>query len=339
MQQNEITKRFARSALTAATLLSVTPIVMGAELADRPLVLAHRGASGYLPEHTLAGVAMAHALGADYIEQDVVLTRDGQAIVLHDLTLDSTTDVSEVFPSRVNAQGHWPAAEFTLAEVRRLRVNSRRSAAGGPATHPGRFPMAQALPLRVPTLDEEMVLIDGLNRSTGRRVGLIVEIKGPAEHADRGLDVSRETLRVLDKHGYRRPEDAAIVQCFDTQELRRVRGELGCGLRLCQLLGGDQPPDAAALADIASYAQSIGPAYGLVLDETGRTTGLAEGAHRAGLLVFPYTVRRDALPPHSADATALIRRLVDAGADGYFTDFPDDRLARRGTQKNAAQQE
>ncbi|TWT86191.1 Glycerophosphoryl diester phosphodiesterase precursor [Pseudobythopirellula maris] len=298
-----------------------------ADAQNRPLVLAHRGACGYAPEHTLVGVAMAHALGADYIEQDVQLTSDGQAVVMHDTDLAATTNVADLFAERADSQGKWLVNDFTLVEVKRLRVNERRRGATGPARYAGRFPSDAGLPLRVPTLAEEIELIQGLNQAFGRQVGLIVEIKDPAGQRRRGLDVSRETIRVLAEHGYTGPEDGAIIQCFDAAETQRVRRELGCQLRLCQLLGGRTAPDDEALAKISTYAQMIGPSYTLVLTPQGEPSGLAEAAGRHGLMTFPYTVRRDALPSYAADAPALLSKLVQAGADGFFTDFPDDRMA------------
>lgn len=290
-----------------------------------PLVFAHRGAPGYLPEHTLAGVAVAHAFGADFIEQDVVLTRDGQAIVLHDMTLDATTDVAEVFPGRADGDGHYPAAEFTLDEIKRLRVCERRAGPHGSARFPGRFPPDADVPMQIPTLAEELALIQGLNRSTGRTVGVIVEIKEPQRHRERHLDVSAETLRVLAEYGYTDHDDAAIIQSFDAAESVRLRVQFGCKLRLCQLLGGKTPPTDDELRKTAGYAEAIGPSYDLLFDRRGRSRGLAEAAHGLGLQVFAYTVRRDALPAYADHVGQLTAKLADLGVDGFFTDFPDDR--------------
>ncbi len=160
---------------------------MEQQAAARFTVIAHRGAPGYLPEHTLAGVAMAHAMGADYIEQDVVLSRDGELLVLHDLTLDAVTDVAERFPGRERQDGRFYALDFDLAEIRTLRVHERRRADGEPA-FPGRFARSDVT-FRVPTLREEIALIQGLNRSTGRDVGVYVEPKSPAWHRAEGRDL------------------------------------------------------------------------------------------------------------------------------------------------------
>jgi len=137
----------------------------------RPIVIAHRGASGYLPEHTLAAKAVAHAMGAHFIEQDVVLSRDGTAIVLHDIHLDCTTDVAQRFPGRARSDGRFYAIDFDLQEIRQLRVHERTHPLTSAAVFPERFPVQTAL-FQVPTLAEEIDLLAGLDRSRGRRTGL-----------------------------------------------------------------------------------------------------------------------------------------------------------------------
>ena len=283
----------------------------------RPLVIAHRGASGYLPEHTLAGKAMAHAMGADFLEQDVVATGDGTLIVFHDLYLDDLTDVALRFPGRARADGRHYCIDFDLAEIRQLALSERRRAGGDQPRYPGRFPAA-AGSFTIPTLEEEIRFIQGLNRSTGRHAGIYPEIKSPAWHHEHGIDLAALMLGVLGRHGYVAAGDAAIVQCFDSDELRRVRNELGCGLRLVQLLEGDLPlaPDLEA---IRRYAEGIGPSLHQTVG-----TGLIAAAHRAGLQVHPYTVRLDALPEGCAGFGALMDALCRGDAvDGLFTDFPD----------------
>ncbi|WP_269473276.1 glycerophosphodiester phosphodiesterase family protein [Kineobactrum salinum] len=148
-------------------------------LAQAPIVIAHRGASGYLPEHTLAAKAMAHAMGADYIEQDVVLSSDGVPLVLHDIHLDTTTDVARRFPARARDDGRYYAIDFSLEEIRQLRVHERRAGAtAGEAAFPHRFPLGPGM-MTVPTLAEEIDLIAGLDHSRGRRTGLYIELKAP----------------------------------------------------------------------------------------------------------------------------------------------------------------
>lgn len=304
----------------------------------RPLVIAHRGASGYLPEHTLAAKALAHGMGADYVEQDVVLTRDDHAVVLHDIHLEAVTDVAEAFPERARPDGRFYVIDFDLAEIRRLHVTERRDPETGEAVYPGRFPGSRST-FRIPTLAEEIELIQGLNVSTGRSVGVYPEIKAPAWHRGQGKDISRIVLETLARYGYREKGDLAYVQCFDPQEAARLRRELGCRLKLVQLIGDDSGRESGAdyvamrtpagLQRVAAYADGIGPWLPHVVegrDEDGhwRITSLVRDAHALGLEVHPYTLRQDALPDYVADFEALLRVfLVDVGVDGVFTDFPD----------------
>ena len=299
-------------------------------------VIAHRGAAGYLPEHSLEGVAMAHAMGTDYIEQDVVLSRDGALIVLHDLYLDAVTDVARQFPGRARDDGHFYALDFDLPEIRTLHLHERTEPDGAPAFQ-GRFPPEQAL-FRVPTLDEEIRLIQGLNRSTGRDVGLYVEPKSPAWHAAQGHDLIARVLAMLNAHGYSGPDDAAILQSFDRDALVRARHELKTRLRLVQLIGenswNESPTDfdqlrtAAGLAEVTTYADGIGPWIPQVIEfnKNGSSdiSDLPRLSRANGLFVHAYTLRADRLPPGAADFDQVMNALsLEAGIDGVFTDHPD----------------
>lgn len=308
------------SALTAAAIVEAAPIV-----------IAHRGASGYLPEHTLAAKALAHGQGADFIEQDIVLTRDDVPIVVHDIQLDTVSDVAEVFPGRARKDGRFYAIDFTLDEVRRLRVRERRDPRTGRQVYPDRFPTTTDAAMGISTLDEELHFLAGLNRSTGRRTGVYPEIKEPAWHRREGHDVSPIVLAVLRRHGFATKSDRCFVQCFDADEVRRIRHELGWEGGLVQLLK-DAPKDAAAdpllvagaLATLAETADGIGPPIGRVFDAEGRPTGLVAAAHAVGLVVHPYTFRIDQLPSFAGSADAAMHGLVvTAAVDGLFTDFPD----------------
>lgn len=307
---------------------------------DRPFtVIAHRGASGYLPEHTLEAAALAHAMGADYIEQDVVLTRDGRLVVLHDLFLDAVTDVAGRFPGRQRADGRHYAIDFTLEEIRTLRVHERRKPNGQPA-YPGRFPPERAL-FRVPTLEEQIDLIEGLNRSAGRRVGLYIEPKAPAWHREQGHDLVATVIGLLDRRGYREPGDAVLLQSFDLDALRHARFTLGSQLKLVQLIGENAwregPTDfdwlrsEAGLDAIAEVAQGIGPWIPQVV-QLGSDGNVAipawlRSAQRRGLFVHAYTLRADRLPQGAPSLAAALEALVvHAGVDGVFTDHPDQVL-------------
>lgn len=302
---------------------------------NKPLVIAHRGASGYLPEHTLEAVAMAHALGSDSIEQDVVLTRDDVPVVLHDIHLDTVTNVAKVFPDRARDDKRFYAIDFSLAEIKQLSAHERVNLKTGKSVFPLRFDSGKRL-FRVPTLAEELSLIQGLNKSRDRDTSVYVEVKAPAWHREQGKDISKIVLRTLDQFGYRVGNDGAYFQCFDPTELRRVREELRCQLKLVQLIGSNRWNEAATdydrmrtdagLANVAEYADGIGPwvpHVRKVVDGDATDTGLVKLAHKHGLKVHVYTLRQDSLPDYAKTFSEALDGLIDSGVDGVFTDFPD----------------
>lgn len=287
------------------------------------IVIAHRGASGYLPEHTLAGYAMAYALGADFIEPDLVSTRDGELICCHDIHLDRTTDVALRFPGRARPDGRWYAADFTLAEVRSLAARERVDDTGA-RVFPGRFD-AVARGFGVPTFSELLDLVAALNRQTGRRVGVYPETKSPEFHMAEGLALESPLLTLLFEYGYTGRDAPVYIQSFSPTNLRVMRREMRCELRLIQLIG-DTTIEAewvtpAGLDAIASYADGIGPDKMLVAANDGALVG---EAHARGLVVHPYTFRADELGPGYTDlASELSTYYFDYGVDGVFTDFCD----------------
>ena len=314
-------------------------------------MIAHRGASGYLPEHTLASKALAHAMGADFIEQDVVLSRDGTAIVLHDIHLDSTTDVAQRFPTRARGDGRFYAVDFNLEEIRQLCVHERthRDACGAEAAvFPNRFPL-QPGRFRIPTLAEEIDLIAGLDHSRGRRTGLYIELKSPNWHLAQGLDLAEVILAVLEDKHYADKAQQVFLQCFDDRTLHRLHHDLQTPLPLIQLIGEnawaedseadyDYMQSPRGLDYIASYAQGIGPWLMQIYrgkSATGQAqiSSLVEQAQSRGLQVHPYTFRRDELPAAIDSFEELLDIFVlQAGIDGLFTDFPDtvrDHLTRQ----------
>jgi glycerophosphoryl diester phosphodiesterase len=296
-----------------------------------PIVIAHRGASGYLPEHTLEAKELAHAQEADFIEQDVVLTKDDVPVVLHDIHLEAVSDVATVYPGRDRDDRRFYAIDFTLDELRRLRFSQRRDPQTGKQVFPGRTALAAGAVFRIATLDEELAHLAALDRGAGRQTGIYPEIKQPAWHRREGHDVSPLVLDVLRKHGFSTKADACFLQCFDAEEVRRLRKELGWEGRLVQLVG--EPPQNAsgdpllapgALASLAQTVDGIGPPIGRVVDASGRATGFVAAAHAAGLVVHPYTFRVDQLPAFADSPDTALRILFDtAGIDGLFSDFPD----------------
>lgn len=308
-------------------------------IAGVPVVIAHRGASGYLPEHTLPAKALAHAMGADFIEQDVVLSKDGVPVVLHDIHLEFTTDVAAVFPNHFRDDGHFFAIDFTLAQLRTLRVHERRGG-DNKAVYPQRFPAGPGLS-RIPTLAEEIALIEGLNQSRGKQVGLYIEMKGSAFHRAEGMDLPAAVMEVLREAGWDQRRDQVFLQSFEPEALRYLKYELETSLPLIQLIGEnswnedgkvdyDWMRSDAGLQDIAGYADGIGPWIMQLYQGPSESTGtpklsqLVAKAHALGLLVHPYTFRADDLPP-GIDSFAQLHQLffVELAIDGVFTDFPD----------------
>ena len=220
-----------------------------------PIVIAHRGASGYLPEHTTESAVLAHAMLADYIEQDVVLSKDGIPVVLHDLILDEVTNAAFVFPGRNRADGHWYSFDFTLDELKTLKVTERRSPSRPWKDKGTRFPIESGS-FHISTLAEHLQLIQGLNKSRPHQAGVYVEFKGAAEHRAEGLDLSQAILDVLTQYGYDSADDRIYLQSFDEDEVRRLRTELKTPLLIIQLLF--KPVDAAKLKSIAEVADGIG---------------------------------------------------------------------------------
>lgn len=304
------------------------------------IVIAHRGASGYLPEHTIAAKAMAYAMGADYIEQDVVMTKDDQLVVLHDHYLDRVTDVDYKFPERVREDGRFYVIDFTLAEIRQLNVTERYSVdfrGNKTAVFPDRFPINKST-FKVHTLREEIELIQGLNKSTGGNIGIYPEAKSPAFHLAEGKDLSRAILETLRNMGYNSKDSKAYYQTFEIEELKRVSEEvlpaLGMDIKLVQLMGGseyDEMTTDAGMEALSKYADGIGPSMFMITktEDRGQTyekTDLVDLAHKYGMEVHPYTFRADtmAIPAFAGSYEGLLDLfLYDIGVDGVFSDFPD----------------
>ena len=310
------------------------------QLVAEKIVIAHRGASGYLPEHTLAAKSMAYAMGANYIEQDVVMTKDDVLIVMHDITLDRTTDVADKFPNRSRDDGRFYAIDFTLKEIRSLsategfRIQKGEKIQG----YKNRFPMNTSS-FGVPTFEEELELIQGLNRSTGQDVGIYPEIKQPEFHRDEGKEISREVVKLLKKFGYTTKDHKVFLQTFSFEELKTIRNEIlleaEIDINLIQLIGSESRYpwmfERDGMEKLTSFADGIGPSKGLVISSESTIsnlvlTPLVSRAHAAGLKVHPYTYRMDPgqLPSYASDFQELLKQhYFDADVDGIFTDFPD----------------
>jgi glycerophosphoryl diester phosphodiesterase len=333
----------------------------GPRAADEPLVIGHRGASGYRPEHTLAAYELAARMGADYIEPDLVATRDGVLIARHEPEIGETTDVAErpEFASRrttkvidwVPLEGFF-AEDFTLAEIKTLRARERLPLVRQENTiYDGRY--------EVPTLEEILDLRARLSRELRRPIGVYPETKHPTYHDSIGLSLEEPLVRALRRHGLDRANAPVFVQSFEVANLRELDGMTRAPL--VQLLGGSGRPydfevagdprtydDLATpegLAAIATYADGIGPSKGRVVpvaaDGTlGPPTPLVDEAHAAGLVVHPYTFRNEnvflppalrspGLPSDYGDALAEYAAFYAAGVDGLFSDNPDTAVEAR----------
>lgn len=316
--------------------MAIMVIAVGcSKMPNRKIIIAHRGASGYLPEHTLESKAMAHAMDPDFIEQDVVITKDNRAIVIHDHYLDTVTDVAKRYPKRKRADGRYYAIDFTLEEIKRLTVHERISLETGEVVYPARFPRNAAISFRIPTLEEEIELIQGMNKSRGKNIGLYTELKAPWFHKKEGKDIARIVIDIMGRYGYRDRTARCYLQCFDPECLRYLKHELKTELPLIQLIADnswDETPGVdyqvmltpQGLDRVKTYAVGIGPWMKQVIRDDASTTNLVVLAHERGLIVHPYTIRRDELPHYAGDLNALFSLFFKReGVDGLFTDFPD----------------
>jgi glycerophosphoryl diester phosphodiesterase len=332
--------------------------------AQRPFVIAHRGASGYVPEHTLAGYFIAIQQGADYVEPDLVITRDGALVVRHENEIGGTTDVAAhpEFAARKTTKvvdgesmTGWFTEDFTLAELRTLRARERLPQLRVANT---RYDGAFA----IPTLEDVLELVSAADaqraaaaREAGKpapaRIGIYPETKHPSYFAALGLHFDDRLLEALHRHGYSRRSDPICIQSFEVGNLRTLRRRTD--LPLVQLVApSGQPFDFtlagdprsyldlmsdAGLAEIASYADAIGPHKWMVVEfgpEGARDTGLARRARHFKLGVHVWTLRAEneflpvALrsagdPATRGDLQQEIDALLDAGITGFFSDHPD----------------
>ena len=334
-----------------------------------PIVIGHRGASGYVPEHTLVAYFIAVQMGADYIEPDLVMTRDGVLVARHENEIGATTDVAgrpEFAGRRTTktidgvAVNGWFSEDFTLAELKTLRAKERI-----PQLRPGNARFDGKLD--VPTLEEVLGLVARLNaerpRDGGYRgakpIGVYPETKHPTYFARIGLAMEGPLVRMLHRHGYRGRHARAFIQSFEVGNLKRLARMTR--LPLVQLLNdvgrpydftlsGDPRTYAdlakpAGLAEIAAYAVGIGVNKNLMIPRAaggflGAPTTLVSDAHARGLVVHGWTFRAENafLPLNlqsSADPAALgdlageVKRFLTLGMDGFFTDQPDTGVRAR----------
>ena len=315
-----------------------------------PIIIAHRGASGERPEHTLAAYQRAIDQGADYIEPDLVLTRDGILVARHENAISGTTDVAdhpEFADRRVTKTidgvevTDWFTEDFTLAELRTLRARERLPQLRATNTaYDGQF--------TIPTFEEILELVRKADSRRMSPLGIYPETKHPTYFASIGLPHERPLLALLARFGYKAADDPIFIQSFEVGNLVAL-GAL-TELRLIQLVEPNGTPadrpqtryadmmSEAGLVAIAAYADGIGPAKDMVIarDADGNlsaSTGLVARAHAAGLAVHPWTFRAEnyflpanlrsgAEPQAHGDLATEIRAFIAEGVDGLFSDYP-----------------
>jgi glycerophosphoryl diester phosphodiesterase len=277
------------------------PVPTAPAAPSRTLIIAHRGASAHLPEHTLASYALAYGMGADAIEPDLVMTKDDVLICAHDLTIPNAAAMEATFDgSRRRADGKWYYIDFTLDELRSVQATLGRdagAASDGGATAPSGF--------SVTTLSEMALLVQRLNRTTGRGVAIVPEPKSAKFHTQAGKDIAAALIRDLAALGYTKRTDACVIQSFELETLRRMRAELKCDLPLVYLFGDPVAP--AVLDDVATFADGKWYYIDFTLDEL-RSVQAALGRDAAAEPGQPA-----AAEPGAAAAVAHPRRAARRG--------------------------
>jgi glycerophosphoryl diester phosphodiesterase len=351
----DLTRRALGATAAAAAAVSALPAASQG-FRKKPLIIAHRGASGERPESTLMAFRLAIAEGADFIEPDLVLTKDGHLVVRHENEISQTTDVAlrPEFEKRLTTrqiQGQavsgWFTEDFTLEELKTLRCRERL-----PKLRPqsAKFDRQEA----IPTYQEVLDLAKSESARLKRPIGTYPEMKHPSYFASIGLPIEGRLADILKTNDLDSPTAPVFIQCFDVLPLKTIMTL--CKAPRVQLVspaGG--PTDVtlvykemvtpAGLKAIAAYANGVGPEYAMVIPTVdgglGPATTLVKDAHAAGLVVHPWTVRAENafLPPKLRNGTdpmvhgnvdALYHALYAAGVDGLFSDFPGLAVKARG---------
>ncbi|WP_267387775.1 glycerophosphodiester phosphodiesterase [Sphingomonas sp. GC_Shp_3] len=346
--------RFSWRMVATAAALLLAPVTARAQTATVPrldpkaplILIGHRGASGYRPEHTLASYQLAIEQGADFIEPDLVLTKDDVFVARHENDITGTTDVAmhPEFAARkttktIDGESHtgWFTEDFTLAELKTLRARERLpQLRPGNAEYDGQF--------QVPTLDEIIALAKRRTKELHRRIGIYPETKHPSYFASIGLPMDDKLVAQLKKAGWSKPTDPVFIQSFEVNNLKHIHTLTG--IRLIQLMdarGG--PADKAApsyaamatpdgLKQIATYAYGVGPGLDMIQHGDDTPSTLVADAHAAGLRLHPWTFRAEnyfLIPSFRTGTTPAthgrlsdeIQHYINLGIDGFFTDFPD----------------
>lgn len=321
------------------------------EAFEAPLVLGHRGASGYRPEHTMASYELAIQMGADYIEPDLVMTKDHVLVARHENEIGGTTDVATKFPNRKTTKKvdgkeitGWFIEDFTLAEVKTLKANERL--AFRDHSFDGKF--------EIPTFSEVLDLV----KKQKRKVGVYPETKHPSYFESVGLPLEEAVIADLKKHGLINKNSPVFIQSFELGSLKKLRKLTSLPLIYLiddpeltpydNVINGDKRTyldmlSKESLKEIAQVAQGIGPYKRYIVpandkNEALPVTTLIADAHAAGLKVHPYTFRKEEqylLKDYKGDFQKELVQFFELGVDGLFTDFPDEGVkAKKAYLKN-----
>ncbi|MEN3952668.1 glycerophosphodiester phosphodiesterase family protein [Iodidimonas sp. SYSU 1G8] len=289
-----------------------------------PIVIGHRGASGYFPEHTARAYRAAIEMGAHAIEPDLVVTADGHLVVRHDRYLGKSTDIADFpeFKSRRVvkpglAEADWYIEDFTLAEIRTLKA--RQPFPGRSRAYDRRYPIL--------TFDELLEIMREGEAKRGESIGFHPEVKHPDYFLSIGLDIIPPLLKSLGDYGYEASHGdgrSLFIQSFDLDFHRRIKPLTD--ISLTQLLEDHGGVPHVALETAAEFAAAIGPQKSLLMNAARQSTGMIERAHALNLLVHPWTFRDDAVGPGFGDVREELNAYLMLGVDGVFADFPDTAL-------------
>ena len=334
-------------------LLSTFAINAGAKTTPKtpktPLVIGHRGTAGHRPEHTMASYELAIELGADYIEPDLVMTKDKVLMARHENEISGTTDVASKFPERkttktVDGQKieGWFIEDFTLAEMKTLRARERLPFRDH--SYDGKF--------EIPTFNEILTFLKEKNKSSKREIGIYPETKHPTYFASVGLPLEKALISELEKFGMNKKGSKVFIQSFEMTNLKELKKMTP--LPLIFLIGEAKeiPYDYVAanskvtfgdmiqpksLKELSKTISGIGPDKRLIVPlgangELEKPTSLIKDAHAAGLLVHPYTFRNEKNFLHASykdDPKNEYIQFFELGVDGLFSDFSDEAVKAR----------
>lgn len=318
-----------RNVIIVAALLGATGASAQRPSDKYPLIIGHRGASGYLPDHTIEAYELAVVQGADYIEPDFVPSKDGYLFARHEPELSLSTNVADVFPDRKTKKvidgremEGWFSEDFTHDEIKQLRA--RQPFAFRDQSHNDKY--------GIPTLAEVLAVRASLSRQHKRRIGMIPELKHPDYYRNHLFPMEGWMAQIMEAWALDRAGSPLIYQAFDAASVREMNEKLP-NIEGVLLLEGNADVSDTALKAIKAYADAIGPPKTLIIPvkdgKAGPPTDLVQRAHRIGLKVYPYTLRpeKQFLPAsYGGDPAKEYCQFAAVGVDGIFTDTPDRAL-------------